>query len=122
MVVDIFGIPQEKSVLIFLAPLPLLLVLVKIPHMILSRKICRRRSLIIVSMFLSGVVMFFGTGSIPGQDVDYLWILILSFAISISSSCLTLIPAFPELVANAEDLYEGNNYDPEEMFLRMGGA
>ena len=66
--------------------------------------------------------MFFSTGSIPGFDVDYLWILIVTFVMMSSLSCLSSIPAFPELVENAEDIYKEINYDSEEMNVRMGGV
>ena len=77
----------------------------RLPYILISRKIIRRRSLIILAMFGTGLVSFFGSGSVPGYTGDFLWLMIVSSVAMAGVFCLSVVPAFPELVDNAENIY-----------------
>lgn len=66
--------------------------------------------------------MFFFPGSVAGLTDSYLWITVLAFVFMAIPYMTGFVPAFPELVANAEDVYEGKNYDSEDLYLRLGGV
>ena len=116
MLLTYYGMPPEKSTLIFLSSAPCYILFAPLAFKLLEKKLIRRRTLIYLVMSFWGVLCIFATGNLQIiNDSSKIWQVII--CMGLGGGCLAIMytTVFPELVEQAENSLFGRKVDREKL-------